>query len=230
MSDITAVYYTASFINERFANKVRAQILKAIGDIPLISVSQKPLDFGENICIGDIGRKHLNIYKQALIGAKAAKTKYIALVEDDILYSPDHFMSHRPPSGVFAYNSSQWGIYTWTKPPVFSYKGRRNLYSMISERDLFIEAMEERFKKWPDEDKIPLEHWAEPGKYEGKGHLGVTERPSQLFNTVISNVAFSHEEALSYLNLGNRKKLGDIRAYEIPYWGRAEDVVKLFKE
>lgn len=226
MSDLTVIYYTANHISQLFARTIQHYLLGAIGELPLISVSQKPMNFGENICVGEIGRSHLNIYRQALIGAKAAKTKYIVLAEDDILYSPGHF-KYRPSNGVFAYNMSVWSIYTWVRPPIFSYKDRRVLHSMICERDLFIEAMDERFNKYPNESKVNLGLWAEPGKYEDQ--LGVTVRQTEKFYTAIVNVAFSHETALAFGNLGTRKKLGNLRVTALPYWGSAEQVLSLYE-
>lgn len=224
MNDLTVIYYTANSLPEVFDTKIREQLLKAKGDYPLISVSQKPMDFGENICVGDIGRSHLNIYRQALLGAKNATTKYIALAEDDVLYSPDHF-KHRSSDGTFAYNMSTWALYTWTKPATYSYKDRINLSGLICERDLFIEAMEERFARWPG-DTAPIRNWAEPGKYEN--HLGVTKRVLEKFYTDIPNVVFSHETALSFDNLGKRKRLGYARAYDVPYWGRADQLITYY--
>lgn len=228
MNDLTIVYYTSNTIPEYFWSKTKEQLLKASGSLPIVSVSQKPVDLGYNICIGNIGRSHLNIYRQALIGAKAAKTKYIAFCEDDVLYSPDHFTCHIPSPGVFAYNTNYWCVYTWVLPPVFSKKNRRNMFGLICERELFIEAIEERFKKWPDDDKIKLGFWAEPGKYEGRKHLNVTERKSETFMSPTPIIAFSHPTALSYLNLGKRKRLGDNPVSELPYWGEAEKIYDLY--
>ena len=225
MDDLTVIYYTANAVPEKFGVFVRATLQEAIKQIPLISVSQKPLIFGHNICIGNIGRSHINIYKQALIGAKAATTKYIALAEDDILYSSDHF-TYRPQPDTFAYDMSVWSIYTWVSPPIFSYKGRRNLSQLVCERQLFIDAMEERFKKYPDESKINIAIWAEPGKYEK--NLAVTERKSELYYSHVPSVAFSHETALSFLNLGKRKKLGELRVTALPQWGSAEEVIRCY--
>ena len=84
---ITVLYYTANVVNEIFAKNVRRQLRAAAGDLPIVSVSQKPIDFGENICVGDIGRSHINIYRQVLIAAECAQTPYVALCEDDILYA-----------------------------------------------------------------------------------------------------------------------------------------------
>lgn len=219
-SDLTLVYYTANVISESFSRNMQYNLLKVAPHYPLISVSQKPISFGKNITV-DLPRHHLSIYRQALAGAKAATTKYIALVEDDILYSPAHF-KHRPAPGVFAYNIGYWGLYTWASD-IFSWKGRRNLSQLICERGLFIEAMEERFSKYPDGTNLSI--WAEPGKYESQ--LGVTVRQTEEFFSNPPNIMFAHEAALGYENLGTRKRLGELRATEIPYWGKASEVVKL---
>jgi hypothetical protein len=87
--------------------------------------------------------------------------------------------------------------------------------------------MEERFAKFPDPDKTPIESWAEPGKYER--NLQVTERKIEKYYSDMPNVAFSHETALSFLNLGKRKKMGQPRALEIPYWGKAEEILKIYE-
>lgn len=225
-NELTIIYYTANTVPIRFAEKVRRQISTVGQRVPIISVSHKPLNFGRNICVGNIGRSHLNIYRQALLGAKAAETRYIALAEDDILYSPDHFNCHKPTPGCFAYNMNVWSLYTWTKPPIFSYKDRINLSGLICERNLFIEAMEERFTKWPDDSVTPIRNWAEPGKYEK--NLSVTARSIEEFYSEVPNIAFSHPTALSFDNLGVRKKLGNLRVTTVPYWGTAEQVLKIY--
>ena len=226
MNDITIVFYTANCIPERFANSIRTNLAEAAGGIPIISVSHKPIEFGENIVV-DLPVHHLSIYRQALIGAKSATTKHLIFCEDDVLYSPEHF-KHRPSPGKFAYNLGYWMLFTWGIPVFTQKQGSRiNMNGLICERELFIEAMEERFKKWPDDSKIDLGIWAEPSKYEK--FLGVTIREKETFYINPSNIVFSHQTALSFQNLGKRKKQGDIRALEIPIWGRASDVVKLYR-
>ena len=237
MQDITLVYYTANKISSNFFANTWDYLQRARNggqvepdgelELPMIAVSQKFM-FAEDNIVVDFKPSHLNIYKQALIGAKAVKTKYIALCEDDVLYHPDHF-KYRPPEGVFGYNMNVWAIYTWVKPSIFNYKDRINLSGLICERELFIGAMEERFAKYPDDSKTEIAIWAEPGKYEGPSHLGVTERKIEKFYADNPNVAFSHETALSFLNMGKRKKMGQPRALEIPYWGKASDIIKLYQ-
>jgi len=227
MSDLTVVYITANEISETFAQNMRNHLVKAIGENPIIAVSRKPMDTIVKNIVVDMPRSHVNIYRQALAGVKAAETKYVAIVEDDILYPKEHFQKRPTRSGVFAYNIAYWSLYTWSDPPIFSYTGRRIHGMLICERDLYIEAMEERFAKYPDESQINIAVWAEPGKYESQ--LGVTVRESEVFYTDPSCIMFSHPEGLSFTHLGMRKRLAPIRAYEIPYWGRAEAVVTLYE-
>lgn len=237
-NDLTVVYYTSNWLDDHnpyFLENTKKQLLIAIGDLPLISVSQKPIAFGKNICVGDIGRSHLNLYKQILEGAKAAKTKYVAMAEDDILYSHEHFHYHLPQSDVFSYNMAKWSIFTWTRPPLFSFRNNRKVVnSLIAPRDMLVEALEERFAKVEEllkngqtMERI-LHYWGDPGRYEDK--LGVTVRPTEEFYTTETNIVFSHPEAYGYLSRGTRKRLGDIRAYDIPYWGRAEDILRLYSK
>lgn len=224
MNDTTIIYYTANYAPEAFLEHIRVQILRAAEELPIVSVSQKPLSgFGKNILVPE-GRSHVNIYRQALIGAKAAETQYIALAEDDTLYSRDHFM-HIPSPGKFCYNKNVWSLYTWA-PDLYSYKDRRTMNNLICERDLFIEAMEERFAKYPDESQIDISLWSEPGKYERQ--LGVTVRETEMFTSEIPNVVFSHEKALAFNHLGRRKRMGYLKAYDIPHWGRASTIAKLY--
>ncbi|KKS11058.1 MAG: hypothetical protein UU66_C0030G0008 [Parcubacteria group bacterium GW2011_GWB1_41_5] len=225
MNDLTIIYYSANTISPQFYEHTKNALLKAAGDISIISVSHKPMDLGKNICVGDIGASNINIYKQLLIGAKEATTEYIATAEDDTLYSASHF-THRPTTtGVFAYNMNKWSLFTWSEPPIFSNRGRRTLNAMIAPRKLLIEALEERFAKYPKDEMIQLRFWGELGRYEK--YLGVTVRETEQFQSEIPIIMFNHPESLNYKQQGERKRLGIDRAFELPYWGKASDVVKL---
>jgi hypothetical protein len=87
----TVLYYTANSEKEPFASNIRRRLLKAIGNLPLISVSQKPLDFGTNICVGDVGMNEFNEWRQVLLGCQKATTPFIIVAEADALYPPEYF-------------------------------------------------------------------------------------------------------------------------------------------
>lgn len=232
-NDLTVIFYTANYIDNFFASNVRKQLVKSINGLPLIVVSHKLMGIEmfeghngkyTNILFNAKERSFANIYRQALIGVIEAKTKYVVMAEDDVLYHSSHF-DYTPGKGIFAYDRNIWNIYTWTKPPVFSYKGRRNLNGLICERDLFIEAMEERFAKY-NEENFPEHLFGEPGKYERQ--LGVTVRNWEFYHPKKPSVAFSHPTELSYLGLGKRKRIGENACEELEPWGEAKNVLKLY--
>ena len=93
---ISIVYYTDNTLPEPLATAVQRQLIRSAEGKPIISVSQKPMDLGRNICLGDIGRSHLSIYRQILAGAEAADTELVGLAEHDCLYTPEHW-NYVPP-------------------------------------------------------------------------------------------------------------------------------------
>jgi hypothetical protein len=237
--DITVVYYTCNYLekeNPVFVKNTKEQLIKAIGDHPLVSVSHEPMDFGHNVCVGDIGRSHFNIYYQMLEGCKAAKTEYIALAEDDIFYSYDHFHTYVPKRKDFAYDMQKLSIFTWTKPPMYSFRTKRRVVNqLIARRTAMIEALEERFERrkvlhkegW-DDARISSK-WGDIGRYENL--LGVTVREAEEFHCGTPSIVFTHPKAYGYeTNHGSKKRLGDIRMFDIPEWGKASDMVRYYYE
>lgn len=105
MDKTTIIYYTDNSLDEKIASLCRDHLIVAAQGKPIISISQKPIKLGENICIGEIGRSHLSMYSQILAGVEKAQTKYVALVEHDCLYSPEHFNWIPPRDDVFLLQS-----------------------------------------------------------------------------------------------------------------------------
>lgn len=87
----TIIYYTANTEKEDFENKVVENILNVKKDIPVISVSQKPMTFGKNICVGLKEHCYKSAFEQALIGCNEANTDYVIMCESDCLYPPGYF-------------------------------------------------------------------------------------------------------------------------------------------
>lgn len=243
MNNLTVIYYTSNFLedtNPYFLKNTLRQLLIAAEGLPIISVSQKPMKLGKNICMGDIGRSHLNIYKQILEGCKAAKTEYVAMAEDDILYSKEHFDFKRYikpeiyKQDIFMYDMNKVSLFTWSNPPQFSFRTKRKVVNqLICKRKLLIEALEERFLRVEELlldrpiEKI-IKYWGDPGRYENL--LGVTPRKSYEWYSWTPSIVFSHEHAYGYLSQGKKKKKGDLRIIELVDWGRAEDILKLYYE
>jgi hypothetical protein len=161
-----------------------------------------------------------------LAGAKLAETPYIGFAEDDTLYCAAHWTTFRPALTEFAFDMHRWSLYTWSEPPLYSYKDRRSNSTLIAPRELFIAAIKERFAKHPDDATTDLRIWGEPGRYEKL--LGVKEHKTVAFFAPQACVTFSHPDAIGYAIQGERKKLGDLRADSIPAWGRADQLRRDF--
>lgn len=233
MNDLTIIYYTANKNSDRFMANTQKYLLKAIGETPIISVSFKPTVIGsncKNICIGEQKRSNYMIYKQVLIGAKEANTKYVAMAEDDMLYSPEHFQYRPPADDMLSYDINKWSIFSWVVPPILSYRVRRLMNSLITTKEALVNTLEERYTKYPVLEKIPKElfklYWGEPGRFEG--HLGITPVKTEEYSSPVPNIMFSTSEALGYIDLGQRKAHNKIRSNKVEPWGTAEEILKLY--
>ncbi len=92
MNDVTVLYYSANTENENFERHIRNNILRQKGNLPLVSVTQKPLrEFGQNICVGERFYCYGNEFRQIQIGLRLVKTKYVLVTEADVLYPPEYF-------------------------------------------------------------------------------------------------------------------------------------------
>lgn len=232
MVTTSIVYYTDNFLDEPLATICRERLKEAADGKPIISVSQKPLDFGENICVGEIGRSHLSIFKQVLVGLERVKTKYVALAEHDCLYTKEHFNWIPPEDTKFYYNVHCW--FVRPSDGMYSYFRRKVLSMMIANTELTLNACRE---------KVEI---LKSGIIIRKGQLGacefgVCENHKAYVDYIASQkdfgkdigqykaVAFGTE--LPCLDIrhgknftGNRK--ADKRCYELPYWGEFENILK----
>ena len=221
--DLSVIYLTLNRLPAGFSAYQIATLQQAT-DAPIISVSRQPMSLGTNLIDTDTPG-YLNIYRQMLRAAKIATTPYVAIAEDDVLYPPDHF-TYRPPLDTFAYNQHRWALFTWGEP-LFSWRNRKSNCTLIAPRELLIEALEERFAKWGDD--WPLRFIGEVGRDRVERGLEVTIRRSVEYFSCNGVVQFNHVLANEERQRRRRKSHGNIRAYEVPLWGKASEVVKLYE-
>ena len=208
--ELTIVYSSAHKIPENFRENVFKELQK--NKYPIHEIHVRP----DQSSI-------VNYYGDLLNACNYINTPYIAIAEDDTLYPDEHF-EYRPPKDTFGYNYTRWNLYTWSNPPFFSLRQRKILATMICERQLFVDFLEERFARDLLGEK--LEWWGEPGRNKHEQGLGVTPRKSEIFNTYNPLVVFTHPNAFGYMN--GDKKASKIRALSLPYWGTAEGVMNDF--
>lgn len=234
-NDLTCLFLTVNKVPwMEYHNKV---MLEAIGDYPLITISREPMDLPGVQLRQTEEQSHDNLFKQMLRGAREATTDYIAMVEDDMLYSRDHFL-FRPPLDTFGYNWNRWSLFTFGEP-TYSFKRRFCQGASILPRLEMIDAIQERVDKW---GVIPHHLNGEIGYPIVDKNLGVKERKSVVFYSKIPLVQIHHtygtpgigrrnpsaNDTLDLNKRMTRKRMGMIRAYDIDQWGRSEELIKHF--
>lgn len=223
-NDLTVIFLTVNKVPEQWVEYHMGVLKEAIGHYSVISVSKKPMDFGTNI-IQEEPESSSNIYFQMLRAAKIATTPFIAVAEDDVLYCREHFTLFRPQPDEFAYNMTRWSLFTFGEP-MFSWRHRIGNFSLIAPRELTITALEERFARYPN--GTPDGSTGELGKPRIEKALRLTQRKSVEFWTTVPIIQFSHDYGTEPYQKNHKKRHAMVRAYEIPYWGRAEALVRRF--
>jgi len=179
------------------------------------------MDLGHNILqTGPFG--YWNIYRQLCIGAKLAETPYVSLAEDDVLYPPHHFSAFRPPADSVSYNRARWSLFTWD--PIYCLRQRVCNCTLIAPRALLIEALEERMAKHPDGDSLPDTHVGEVGRPRVDQRLRVKSRKSVEWWSTAPVVQLNHSSGIDVRQNQQRKEHGQLRAHDVPYWGKAVDI------
>jgi hypothetical protein len=221
VTDITAIYLTLNRMPPRWVEFHMGHLRAALGDIPVVSVSRVPMDFGVNL-VDDAPPCYSNYYRQILRGAMVADTKYIACVEDDVLYHENHFRRFRPADDEFAYNRCRWSVFSWGDPQ-YSLRNRISNCSCIAPRLLMIAALTERFAI---PGRIHEGLMGECGRNDIERKLRITQRKAVEFFSRIPIVQLSHPDGTERRQREQRKSHAEVRAFDIPYWGRAQDILK----
>lgn len=218
MKDLTVLFTTYNKVPKEWARYHKEVLQEAIGDTPLISITKEPCE-GVNILQDDYGV--VNLYKQILRGAKLATTPYIAIAEDDTLYPKEHFEFR---SDKIAYDMNRWVIHTWGEP-FYYYKPHYANAGMIAPRELLIKALEERFSKYPNLNVFMRK---EIGRNEYERKCGITEIPVEEYTPLVPFLGFCHTGSVEEDQQRERKRAWPVRAYDLPKWRRAEDIIKKF--
>jgi hypothetical protein len=191
------IHYTSNSEDPIFAEKLRNVITENSGGLPVVSVSQKPIDFGANLSVGDIGNSYENEFKQMSIAAHLTMTDYLIFTEADFLYPPEYFQFEPQGENVYRYNNV-WIVFKDTN--AFFRKDYSN-GAMICKRSFVCEQLEKYFK-----EKSEWVDW-EPSTYFGGDQPCVSFKTG---NGVKKGSGWMRGEE-------NRKKV-------LPYWGDIKEI------
>lgn len=215
--DTTILYYTSNRENPDFEARVRDNILKYKGDLPIISISHRPINFGYNICVGDVGVSGFNMFRQVQIGLKEADTKFVLSAEADCLYPPDYF-TYIPPREDICYRDSN--LYVMPDRRAFFFrKPEGATHAQIIGRNFYLNTLDKLFEgapAWSTQEKnFPKE----------RNHKDDIFGPEQIKMYHTKNPVFQIKTHRGMRYYTNSER---IPIKNIPFWGNGEKARKFF--
>jgi glycosyltransferase involved in cell wall biosynthesis len=231
------VYYTENRLDPKIMKACQVQLAKS--NLPITSVSLKPIDFGDNVVL-DLERGYLTMFKQILAGLEESKADIIFFAEHDILYHPEHFEFTPKEKDVYYYNENIYHLDV-TGKCVFYYAKR--LSQICAYRELLIEHFRKRVQNTASKlEELGNSH-AFGNFIRGQGfEPGTHGRPERVDNFKASdwfgtypNIDIKHTTNLTKARW-NQEEFRDQRncrgfreVTEIPYWGNAKALAESFR-
>ena len=224
MGDLTIMYISASKMPKKWCDFQIKHLLHAAKKADIISITRERIDLGYNI-VESNNKCYWNMYKQMLVAAKIAKTTYIAMAEDDTLYSREHFWEYRPDKDTVSYNKSRWSLFEWDSD-FYCMRQRISNCTLIAPRELLIEALEERENKYPNGNS----YVGEIGRKRVERKLGVINRKMKEWWSTVPVIQLNHRTGTDIGGGPKRtKRHGQIKAYNIPYWNKSKEIIKYYE-
>lgn len=209
----TIIYYSSNRENFEFEQKIIEDLLSKSGGLPIISVTQKPIKLGYNICVGEVGCSYVNEWRQILIGAKQAKTEYLIMAESDFLYPPEYFKFDPKGRNIYRYDSV-WVMWLGRKYRYF-HKKYYSEGAQLVKRRYFIKQLENYLKKLPE---WSTDHFR---KYTWNT-TPYSNQPYTFFKG--SNPCVTFKTGLGASNAAGCLRGPENTSTTLPYWGSINDL------
>lgn len=242
--DKTIIYITDNKLDDNIFKLCQTNIKDSVNGYPIISVSQKPIDFGENICVGELERNSLSINLQMMEGLKKVKTDFIAIAEHDCLYTKEHFSFIPSDLNTFYYNVNVWMLQCYSdRSPEYNglfswFRDRKANSQLVVGTEIMIKATQDRIDIMSDPAwiaKHPTGRVGEAGamNYDhamrlcnGKSVAHIKPKLQSYLNkyqgrnwkSKLPNVDIRHKDNFT------KNRRGSKRIYSLPYWGTLEDI------
>ena len=212
--DVTIIYCSSNREYPQFEQRIRDNIL-AVTDLPIVSVTQKPIDFGTNICVGDdIGVSGFNFFRQSLIACQNAKTRFVISAEADCLYPPDYFQ-FVPERDDKCYRSDN--VYVMGQHRKYFFKKPLGAtHAQIVNREFYIKNLERCFEGEPMWDATQFNFPKE--KFHTKYEDVFAKGDFEYFMTENPVVQIKTSQSMRNYTSAIRDPI-----YELPYWGKGSD-------
>lgn len=137
------IYYTDNRLAEPLFSIVQDLLLKI--ELPIVSVSLKPIEFGKNIVVKG-SRGYVSYINQILTALENSTSENVFFCEHDVLYPKSHFDFIPPEKNIFYYNENVWRW--WSEGnTVIRYDRMLPLSCMCCNREFAIEHYRMRKKR-----------------------------------------------------------------------------------
>lgn len=208
----TILYYSSGREDKHLEWNVQENILKNCGDIPIISITQRPMDFGFNVCIGDVGVSGFNMFRQVQLGLRLVKTDYVISAEADCLYPPDYF-EYTPPTQDACYRTSNLYVMP-DKRAFFFYKKEGATHAQIVGTQFYLSRLNKLFEGAPEWSTEEMDFPRERGK-----GVDIFDK-IEYWKSENAVVQIKTHKGMRYYTHSDRTPI-----YHLPYWGAG----KLFR-
>jgi len=210
-STVAVIYYTSCREDTEFEWRVRRNIL-SVTDLPIISVSQKPINFGKNICVGDVGVSGFNCFRQIQIALQNTDADFVISAEADCLYPPDYF-EFRPENEQCWRNNNLYVM--GDRRSYFWQKLEGATHAQMVGREYYLNTLNELFESAPEwsveEFNFPKERHKKADIFD-KVNFWTSENPVVQIKTHKGMRYHTHSER--------------VNIYDIPYWGNGKELKK----
>jgi len=185
------VYYTDNRLDEKLMVAVQRNLLQCCNGHKIVSVSLKPIMFGENIVLA-LERSYLTMFKQILAGIERNDSDIIFLCEHDVLYAKSHFDFTPPEKDKYYYNQNTWQV---RLNDGFSVRWDcKKLSQLCAYRELLIQHYKERIRR------VELEGFSRRMGFEPGSHNRpekVDDYKSKSWVSEIPNLDIRHDKNLT---------------------------------
>lgn len=178
------VYFTDNVLRPDIAEACQKQLLRAANGHYILSVSLRPMDFGDaNIVLG-LERGYVTMFKQILAGVSNIQEDVCFLCENDVIYDESHFRFTPERNDIFFYNENSWRVSAETGHTLFH--RRRAVSQLCARTRLLIDHYGDRLN-FIEKHGFSFAQGFEPG---GRriSHGGIDDRRSDVWFSEKPNI------------------------------------------
>lgn len=194
------VFYTDNKIGEPIKSVVERYILDS--ELPIVSVSLKPMDFGQNTVV-EGERGYVTYVKQIITALEKSSADYVFFTEHDVLYPESHFKFVPTRNDIFYYNSNVWR-WEFGSNTAITYDRMLPLSCLCSNRELALthyrlrmEKIDENIDAFKSREPSLARKWGyEPGTKKKK-RGGLTDDDFEIWQSEYPVIDIRHNGTFS---------------------------------